>query len=564
MKTNIYFPLIFLTLLGLVACSKHSRIKSPEASVSVSGTVNYPQHIALPSDAVLNVILSDVTSPDAPSAIAEQTITRPGQVPIHFKVNYDSSRINPEHTYSVQACIRFSDQVRFATAKAYPVITKGHTEKVEVILKPVEVLQAGTVDLDSISKNSESPLQKSIHVTLAGQCRIIDSRYDRITQGRASEILPPELLAGPYHTVRENVSLRGPQYFFVVDSDFGKFQAQGQPRLRRLVKEINAIAAMKDATSTQSFKDTFKESALEPFVALKELVIHPADTVSGIPKGLWTFVTTSKESLSGGRSQYEDRYLEALVTVSKIKRRYAAELGIDVYTSNPEVQKELNRLGWAAAIANWTPTVLLLPVSGAGKALYTTFDWTKTLNDVIAETAPDLLRYRNDVKLKTIGIPGELRDNFLNHNYYSPRNHTVITEYLESMKEAREKAGVIEQAIGANSEIDAFTYQQIIEILASYNRSVSPIIEFSIHKGIPVGYAKNGSMVMGFPVGIGRWTAFSEYLFGDFGKKQSKTNEIKRSELWILGELTPLARREFERLGIYVIENADSKVGMMD
>jgi putative lipoprotein len=273
MKTNIYFPLIFLTLLGLVACSKHSRIKSPEASVSVSGTVNYPQHIALPSDAVLNVILSDVTSPDAPSAIAEQTITRPGQVPIHFKVNYDSSRINPEHTYSVQACIRFSDQVRFATAKAYPVITKGHTEKVEVILKPVEVLQAGTVDLDSISKNSESPLQKSIHVTLAGQCRIIDSRYDRITQGRASEILPPELLAGPYHTVRENVSLRGPQYFFVVDSDFGKFQAQGQPRLRRLVKEINAIAAMKDATSTQSFKDTFKESALEPFVALKELVL---------------------------------------------------------------------------------------------------------------------------------------------------------------------------------------------------------------------------------------------------------------------------------------------------
>jgi len=112
MKINIYLPLIFLTLLGLVACSKQGMIPSPETAVSVSGTVNYPQHIALTSDAVLHVILSDVTSPDAPRAIAEQTITRPGRAPIQFKVNYDSSRINPEHTYSVQACIRSDDQVR--------------------------------------------------------------------------------------------------------------------------------------------------------------------------------------------------------------------------------------------------------------------------------------------------------------------------------------------------------------------------------------------------------------------------------------------------------------------
>lgn len=69
MKINIYFPLIFLTLLGLVACSKRRMIQSPETAVGVSGTVNYPQHFVLPTDAVLHVILSDVTSPDTPRAI---------------------------------------------------------------------------------------------------------------------------------------------------------------------------------------------------------------------------------------------------------------------------------------------------------------------------------------------------------------------------------------------------------------------------------------------------------------------------------------------------------------
>jgi uncharacterized lipoprotein YbaY len=564
MRTNIRFFLILLALVGLVACSTPSMIKSPETGAGVSGTVSYLQRIGLPPDAVAHVLVVDVTSPDAPRTIAGQTINRPERAPFPFKINYDSSGINPEHTYSVQACIRYGDQVRFASAKAYPMKTQGHTEKMEIFLEPVEALQARSTDSGFIPKSAGTPLQQSIHVTLAGKCRTIVTRYDRITQARASEILPPELLSGPHHEVNEEVSIRGPQYFFVVDSDFGQFQAQGRARLRRLVREINAIAALKEVTKKKSFKDALTQSALDPVAALKELALNPVDTVTGIPKGIWTFVVTSKESLSQGRSQYEDRYIESLVTVSKYKRSYSAELGIDVYTSNPVVQEELNRLSWVAATANWAPTLLLMPVSGTGKRLYTAFGWTETLNRIITETAPDILRHRNNKKLETMGIPGKLRGRFLSHKYYSPRNHTVITEYLASMKEVKEIELMIEQALRADSEIDAFTYQQIVEILAGYSRSVSPIIEFRVHKGIPVGYAKNGSLVMGFPADFGLWTAFSEYLFEDFGKKQTVSEETKKPELWIFGEFSPRARRELGKLGISVTENVDAKVGMMD
>jgi uncharacterized lipoprotein YbaY len=564
MRTNIRFFLILLALVGLVACSTPIMIKSPETGADVSGTVSYLQRIALPPDAVAHVLLVDDTSQDAPRTIAGQTINRPERVPFPFKINYDSSGINPEHTYSVQACIRYGEQVRFASAKAYPLKTQGHTKKVEIILEPVEALQARSTDSGFIPKSAGIPLQQSIHVTLSGECRTIATRYDRITQARASEILPPELLSGLHHEVNEEVSIRGPQYFFVVDSDFGQFQAQGRARLRRLVREINAIAALKEVTKKKSFKDAFTQSALDPVAELKELALNPVDTVTGIPKGLWTFVASSKESLSQGRSQYEDRYLESFVTVSKYKRSYAAELGIDVYTSNPVVQEELNRLGWAGAIANWAPTLLLMPASGTGKTLYKVFDWTETLNRLITEAAPDILRHRNNKKLETMGIPGKLRERFLSHKYYSPRNQTVITEYLASMKEVKEKERIIEQALQADSEIDAFTYQQIVEILAGYNRSVSPIIEFSLHKGIPVGYAKNGSLVMGFPVDFSRWTAFSEYLFEDFGKKQTVSEETKKPELWITGEFSTRANRELGKLGISVTENVDAKVGMMD
>jgi len=45
------------------------------------------------------------------------------------------------------------------------------------------------------------------------------------------------------------------------------------------------------------------------------------DTVSGIPKGLWTFVTSTEETVTKDRSRYEDTYVQALFTVSKYKRR---------------------------------------------------------------------------------------------------------------------------------------------------------------------------------------------------------------------------------------------------
>jgi len=173
----------------------------------------------------------------------------------------------------------------------------------------------------SSSPAAGSALDKSIRSTSSGERGAIADRYDRLTRVKASDILPPALLAGPHHKVHEEVSLRGPEYFFVVESDFGEFQAQGMARLRRLVREINAIAAMKKVTKTKSFEDAFEESAMDPVYALRDLAFHPVDTVSGIPKGLWSFVTSTEETVTKDRSRYEDTYAQALFTVSKYKRR---------------------------------------------------------------------------------------------------------------------------------------------------------------------------------------------------------------------------------------------------
>jgi hypothetical protein len=132
------------------------------------------------------------------------------------------------------------------------------------------------------------------------------------------------------------------------------------------------------------------------------------------------------------------------------------------------------------------------------------------------------------------------------------------------MEGAKGRERVIELALRAKSEIDAFTCQQFVEILAGYHRNESPIALIDLHKGIPVGYAKNGSLVLGFPVDLGRWTRFAEYLFNDYGEPSTTSRAVDLPELWITGSLSPRTERELSRRGIKVTENAHEKLGLMD
>jgi putative lipoprotein len=105
----------------------------------VTGTVTYRARIALPPDATLTVRLVDVSRADAPSElIAEQVITTGGrQVPIAFAIAYDPARIDPAHTYAVQARIEVQGQLRHVSDTHHGVLTRGSPSHVDIVLVPV-------------------------------------------------------------------------------------------------------------------------------------------------------------------------------------------------------------------------------------------------------------------------------------------------------------------------------------------------------------------------------------------------------------------------------------------
>ena len=115
-----------------------SPILTFKEEATVTGTVTYLQRIALTPGAVIEVKLLDVSRPDAPATISEQTIRPVGQqVPIAFVLPYDPSRIEHRGRYVVRARILEDGKLLFINEKDYPVITGGHPDTVTVIVKQV-------------------------------------------------------------------------------------------------------------------------------------------------------------------------------------------------------------------------------------------------------------------------------------------------------------------------------------------------------------------------------------------------------------------------------------------
>jgi len=551
--------ILLITIIFVLNSCSTSTIRDREY-LSIIGTVIINSE--LPNNAQLHVLLTENSQADVEDKViatdSKVLIGNIGNQP--FSIPYRSDIIKKEFNYLLLACVTVDDKVIYTSSDNVQVLTHGYSDTAVIQLHQ----QFNSLQDSRIEKISQEHtlLQRGVQSNLADVCRQKRPGYDHVTRSKASKILPVSLLTGSLHQVREKVEIHGPHYFFIIDSQYGQFTAQGISMLKKVVREIYAIESLMKATRSDAYLKAAGDSFVTPFKEVKELIMNPIDTVSGIPKGAIKVIRTTVNSLTTGRSQYEDNYAEAFITVSKYKRRHAKSLGVDVYSSNPLLQRELDRLGWVEAFGNWTPSVVLLPFSGPGHMVYSAFSWTETLNRVLVEQSPDFLRDQNDRELKGLGVPLLLRQKLLGHTYYSPRHATIMVKAFVELTEVEGITLFVREAVKAESEIDALTFQRTAELLADYHKNQQKIVKILIHKGLLLGYTQEGILLATFPLDYLRWTPFIANILDDIDIVEGGI--IQNKIVWVTGAISPVAKDNLKMLGFKISEKVQDKIEMMD
>jgi hypothetical protein len=390
---------------------------------------------------------------------------------------------------------------------------------------------------------------------------IFDSPEIRAT----ADVVPQALLRGPHYQLGPTVMTFAFMNQYSVTSDYGSFSPSSDARLRRLVREISAIAALQKIHQSDAFAQATVNAGKGVVQGAQQLIQNPVATIGALPDAVSSiFGRVTEATKRGGRSKYEDGVAENLLAVSSFKRDYAKKLDIDVYSSNEVLQKELNSVAWASAAGNLTlgaasmvtGATVLQVASGAR-----TLDQAKNLINALPATE---LSRRNREALRLIQVPDAIAGRFLANQMLSPRHQTVIVEGMKALGPIPGRSAFIQYAARADSEDAALLYQQMAEMLADYTRKVAPIRRVGIYLNIPVAYTGNGAAVVLLPIDRLLWTERGAGIAADLARSLPKPLPVGHVEIWLTGDASARSHLGLQQLGITLVEHAGQRLPLLD
>jgi hypothetical protein len=327
----------------------------------------------------------------------------------------------------------------------------------------------------------------------------------------AVSLVQPALLSGPDFSVDPHVELRGYMAHFMLDTKVGPLNADSVEILAEREAELPAIDAIEKVTRT----DAFVKAAGAKFVAtgasLGKIVMHPIDTVLGIPAGVARYfgnklrkigkqaetasdrvvkelgtsgnpypsdegpMTDARGGDGGGRKREKHWYssitgeagreIKRQLKYGEVKRTLAKALGIDPYTGNPWVQERLSELAWVGTGGNFSATSALGAVGGVGA---TVLSDGGRINEIVWKLSPDDLRERNNGRLRAYCRDEFLMRQFLRRGVFSPTLQTGFVDALDRLQPAAGGDALLELGMTAHSELESRFVVNALRMTATY------------------------------------------------------------------------------------------------
>ncbi|MCF6186145.1 MAG: hypothetical protein L3J49_01525 [Desulfobulbaceae bacterium] len=383
-------------------------------------------------------------------------------------------------------------------------------------------------------------------------------QYEGAVVLKASSLLPQQFQNSTLFKIDERVANDGFINTYTVKSADGTTQVNSNIALYKLLREIEAIEAMKKIQESDAFIKSLKESGVATVEGIKNLFNDPGDTLDKAASGLGSLFTRAEESLfKSSPGESEDSRLEQTVGFSNAKRQVAYRYKVDVYSRNPILQEHLDRLAWAEYAGGFTLGVATLPLGGVAGITLSVSGTARLLGEVIATTPPAELKLQNRAKLAKMGIDENLADLFVQNPHFTPLQQTAYVMALEKMKTAKEQALPLQAALQVNDQDMARNMTAIMAMFAGYNERVSPIVQFKTVARFFCGVDKNGQLIVMLPAD---YITLNKRLVS--GIKSVKNGNLSGYALWTIGTVSPKAQEYITKSGWHLEQKAAGKIGL--
>ena len=391
------------------------------------------------------------------------------------------------------------------------------------------------------------------------EVRRAEAVFEELPELKATEILKPEFLQGPHFAVRDPVPTSAGMNQFTIDSDFGVFAADGNEMLLQRLKEIDAIARLREVSRTDEFKNSLIAAAKSPLNSAKNIARDPAQAISNVPKGLMKFLGRAKETVEnvgkgGGGDVGDGNRMKDAIGYSDKKRKIALEMGIDPYTTNTVLQKQLDDVAWASWAGGFSFSVATLPISGPAKAVLTATNLNSTVEDLLREKSPSELEQINRATFRAMGASSSDIEQILHGGAFTPTQATTFAVHLKALKGVANRGAFVKAAAQrSTTEADALFCVYTAALMDQINQK-TPIARIVMLHDFPICVAKDGTIIVALQWDYAAWTSGAASFTDDVQKLAGKSGQSTRVSIDLSGEISPRLREELEKRGITVQE----------
>jgi hypothetical protein len=389
------------------------------------------------------------------------------------------------------------------------------------------------------------------------EVRRAEAAFEELPELKASEILKPELLKGPHYVVRDPVPTASGMNQFTIDSDFGVFEADGNEMLLQRLKEIDAIARLQNVSRTDEFKKSLVAAAKSPLNSAKNIARDPAQAISNVPKGIMKFLGRAKETVSnvgkgGGEDEGEGSRMKDAIGYSDKKRNIALQMGIDPYSTNTVLQKELDDVAWASWAGGFTFSVATAPISGPIGAGLTVTNLNSTVEELLGEKSPSELEQINRSTFRAMGATASDTERILHGGAFTPTQSTTFAVNLKSLKGVVNRGAFVKVAAQkSTTEADALFCVYTAALMNQIHEK-TPIDRIAMLHDFPICIAKDGTIVIALQWDYAAWTSGAARFTEAVQKLAAEAGKNQNVLVALSGQVSPRLRQELENRGFVV------------
>ena len=331
--------------------------------------------------------------------------------------------------------------------------------------------------------------------------------FETIDEIATPAVLPPAFLRSANYEIDQISQAKDNFYHFYVTTDHGRYEIASRTMLRIRLHENSTITQLV-AKLNRSGVSLNRSPAGRRGVASENVVDILSDPISTASQLLGNIQYNLKET-------FEPHDVEARINKEASgadlnpgphERSAAAQLQVDVYSSNPALQTLLDSAAQSRSAGRFSDSISPLLRNIYAEMTFGSGVFSSRMMSLLKNTNSEDLNALVRDKLETIGIPAAVRIAFVTQPVFTPRTRLYFTAYLELLRDLDNVDWLVSAAISAATEVDALAYVNYVRMLAFYQLNARDLTQVVTEARFPTLATADRNAVLALPLAYLAWT----------------------------------------------------------